>query len=115
MYLLEGRGLAVKNSYVKLQVGRHKSKTRLLKNTENPLWNEEFVFRVYHLEDELALSVYKCDDHEHGFFHVSAGEFVGWVKIPVWSVATEENQNLPPTWFSVERPKNVKTIDKDCG
>ncbi|KAK6123570.1 hypothetical protein DH2020_042691 [Rehmannia glutinosa] len=115
VYLLEGRGWAAKDSYVKLQVGKYKSKSRLLKNTENPLWNEEFVFRVHDLEDELVVSVYKYDDHEHGFFNVSAGEFVGRVKIPVWSVAAEENQNLPPTWFSVERPKNAKSIDKDCG
>ncbi|KAK6148308.1 hypothetical protein DH2020_019220 [Rehmannia glutinosa] len=115
VYLLEGRGWAAKETYVKLQVGKCKSKSRLLKNTENPLWNEEFVFRVHDLEGELVVSVYKYDDHEHGFFNVSAGEFVGRVKIPVWSVAAEENQNLPPTWFSVERPKNAKSIDKDCG
>ncbi|KAL8457957.1 hypothetical protein ACS0TY_035723 [Phlomoides rotata] len=116
VYLFEGREWAVKSSYVKLQVGKQKSKTRLLKNRENPVWNEEFVFRAHNLEDELVVSVYECDDQEqHGFFHVSAGELVGRVSIPVWSVATEENQSLPPTWFSVERPKNVKSIDKDCG
>lgn len=116
MYLCEGRGWAAKHSYVKLQVGKHKSKTRVLKNTENPIWNEEFVFRVHNLEDELVVSVYECDDNEqHGFFHLSAGELVGRVRIPVRSIATEENQSLPPTWFSVERHKNAKSIDGDCG
>ncbi|KAK4489023.1 hypothetical protein RD792_004815 [Penstemon davidsonii] len=116
VYLLEGRDWAVKDSYVKLQVGKFKSKTRLLKNTENPIWNEEFVFRVHDLEDEIVVSVYKYDDHESGFFNVSgAGDLVGRVKIPVSSVAAEENQNLPPTWFSVERAQNAKSIDKDCG
>lgn len=114
MYLLEGRGWVVKDSYVKLQVGKHKSKSRLLKNTESPLWNEEFVFRVHDLDDELVLSVYKYDDHEqHGLFGVSSGEFVGRVRIPLWTVAAEENRNFPPTWFSVERPKTVKLIDRD--
>ncbi|KAH6832324.1 C2 calcium/lipid-binding and GRAM domain containing protein [Perilla frutescens var. hirtella] len=113
--LLEGRGSAVKNSYVKLQVGKQKSKTKILKNNENPLWNEEFVFRVHDLEEELVVSVYKCDDHDHGFFHVSSGEFSGRVKIPVWSVAEEENQNLPPTWFLLEKAKNVKSVENGCG
>ncbi|KAL0356246.1 UNVERIFIED_CONTAM: C2 and GRAM domain-containing protein [Sesamum radiatum] len=115
VYLLEGRDWAVKDSYVKLRLGKYKSKTRVLRNNENPFWNEEFVFRAHDLNDELVVSVYRYDDHEPGFFNVSAGELVGRVKIPVWSVATEENQNLPPTWFSVERPKSVKSNDKDCG
>ncbi|KAK4394820.1 C2 and GRAM domain-containing protein [Sesamum angolense] len=115
VYLLEGRDWAVKDSYVKLRLGKYKSKTRVLRNNENPFWNEEFVFRVHDLDDELLVSVYRHDDHEPGFFNVSAGELVGRVKIPVWSVATEENQNLAPTWFSVERPKSVKSNDKDCG
>lgn len=115
--LLEGRGSAAKNSYVKLQVGKQKSKTRILKNTENPLWNEEFAFRVHDLNDELVVSVYKCDDHDHdhGFFHVSARELAGRVKIPVWRVAEEENQSLPPTWFAVEKAKNAKSVENDCG
>ncbi|KAL3642319.1 hypothetical protein CASFOL_013134 [Castilleja foliolosa] len=116
VYLLEGRGLGAKDSYVKLQVGKYKSKSRVLKNTDNPLWNEEFFFRVHDLEEELVVSVYKYDDHEqHGFFIGSAGDLMGRVKIPVWSIVAEENQNLPPTWFSVERPKSVKSSDKDCG
>ncbi|PIN21197.1 hypothetical protein CDL12_06093 [Handroanthus impetiginosus] len=115
VYLLEGREWAVKDSYVKLQVGKYKSKTRVLKNTENPLWNEEFVFMVNDLVDELVVSVYKNHDHEHGFFANFARELVGRVKIPVSSVVAEENQNLPPTWFSIERPKNAKAMDKDCG
>ncbi|KAL7098412.1 hypothetical protein ACP275_09G016300 [Erythranthe tilingii] len=114
VYLWEGRGLGVKESYyVKLKIGKYKSKSRVLKSNENSIWNEEFVFRVCDLDDELAVSVYRYDDREHGLFGNSGGEFVGRVKIPVWSVAAEENRNLPPTWFSVERPKNVKFIDND--
>lgn len=114
-YLLEGRDLAVKDSYVKLQVGKFKSKTRVLKDTKNPVWNEEFVFGVHDLQEELVVSVYKYNEHEQGFFNVSAGNLVGRVKIPIWSVVEEENQHLPPTWFTVHRSKNVKSIDRDCG
>lgn len=116
MNLLEGRGgAAAKNSYVKLQVGKQKSKTRILRNAENPVWNEEFAFRVHDLNDELVVSLYKCDDHDHGFFHVSGGELAGRVRIPVWRVAEEENQSLPPTWFAVEKAKSGKSAENDCG
>ncbi|XP_059304005.1 C2 and GRAM domain-containing protein At5g50170 [Lycium ferocissimum] len=113
VYLLEGKDWAVEDSYVKLKVGKFKSKTRVLKNTKNPVWNEEFVFRVYDLEEELVLSVYQHHDDSR-FFNVY-GDLVGKVKIPVWSVADEENQNLPPTWFSLQKPKSAKSVDKYCG
>ncbi|KAG6389245.1 hypothetical protein SASPL_150709 [Salvia splendens] len=114
--LLQGRGVAVKNSYVKLKVGKQKSKTAVFRNSENPVWNEEFVFRVHDLNDELLVSVYKCDDHGHPFFHVSAaGELAGRVRIPVWRVAEDPNQTLPPTWFTLERPKNGKSLHNDSG
>ncbi|KAA8542249.1 hypothetical protein F0562_023615 [Nyssa sinensis] len=113
VYALEGRDLAVKDSYVKLQFGKFKSKTRVLRNTINPVWNEEFVFRVHDMDDELIVSVYHHDD-DSGFFNVS-GDLVGRIRVPVWSVAAEENQNLPPTWFSLENPKTLKFINKDTG
>lgn len=112
VYVLEGRDWAVKDSYVKLQVGKFKSKTRVLRNTKNPVWNEEFGFRVHDLEDELLLSVYH-HDNDSGFFNAS-GELVGQVRIPVWSVAAEELQNLPPTWFTIEKPNSVKSSNRDC-
>lgn len=113
MYLLEGRNLGVKESYVKLQLGKFKSKTRILKNTKDPVWQEEFVFRVRDFGEELVLSVY-AHNGDAGFF-IGSGDLVGRVKIPVWCVVAEENQNLPPTWFSLQRPKNGKSIDRDDG
>ncbi|XP_019185031.1 PREDICTED: C2 and GRAM domain-containing protein At5g50170 [Ipomoea nil] len=113
VYLLEGRNLGVKDSYVKLQLGKFKSKTRILKNTTDPVWKEEFVFRAGELGEELILSVYEHNG-DSGLFNGS-GDLVGRVKIPIWSVVAEENQNLPPTWFSLQRPKNGKSIDRDDG
>lgn len=113
VYLLEGKDWAVEDSYVKLKVGKFKSKTRVLKNTKNPIWNEEFVFRVHDLEDELVLSVYQHHDNS-GIFKVH-GDLVGKVKIAVWSVVAEESQNLAPTWFSITKPKSAKSVDKYCG
>ncbi|KAJ8536509.1 hypothetical protein K7X08_034910 [Anisodus acutangulus] len=114
VYLLEGKDWAVEDSYVKLKVGKFKSKTRVLKNTRNPIWNEEFVFRVYDLEEELVISVYQHHDDSRFFTNVY-GDLVGKVKIPVWSVAAEENQNLLPTWFTLRKPKSAKSVDKYCG
>ncbi|XP_027167160.1 C2 and GRAM domain-containing protein At5g50170 [Coffea eugenioides] len=114
VYLLEGRDLAVKDSYVKLKVGKSKSKTRVLKNTRNPVWNEEFVFRVHDLEDELVLSVYQFNE-DSGFFNL-AGDLVGRVKIPAWFIVAEKNHYLPPTWFSLQKRKSLKsTTNKDYG
>lgn len=115
MYVLEGSDWAAEDSFLKLQVGKFKSKTRVLRNTRNPAWNEEFAFRVHSLEDDqLLVSAY----HHHGdpgFFYGSA-ELMGRVRIPLWSVAAEENQNMPPTWFSLEKPKGIKSsTKKDCG
>ncbi|PON96729.1 C2- GRAM domain containing protein [Trema orientale] len=116
VYVLEGQDLHDKNCYVKLQVGKEKSKTRILRNPRNLVWNEEFVFRVHDLGEELVVSVYVHDDGS-GLFHGSNG-LMGRVRIPVWSVVAEDNHTLPPTWFSLEKPKSITgkhIISKDCG
>ncbi|KAL2935787.1 hypothetical protein RDABS01_018905 [Bienertia sinuspersici] len=108
VYVLEAKDLPVQNStsYVKLQVGKFKSKTRKVIGSD-PVWNEEFVFRVHDLDEELVLSIYHHDDDDDSysrFFNVS-GFLVGRVRIPVWSVDGEEYECLPPTWFSLQNPK----------
>ncbi|KAF5182941.1 C2 and gram domain-containing protein [Thalictrum thalictroides] len=119
VYVLEARDLLVKESkgvfvdaYVKLQVGKYKSRTRVLKKTQNPIWNEEFDFRVVDMDEELIVSVVHKDDS--GFFSVSR-DLVGRVRIPIWSMVSEDNQTLPPTWFSLENPKAEKSGVKDSG
>ncbi|KAJ9677869.1 hypothetical protein PVL29_022696 [Vitis rotundifolia] len=111
-YVLEGRDLCVEDSYVKLQVGKFKSKTRVLRS-RNPVWNEEFAFRVHDMGGELILSVLHHDD-DSGFFN-SSNELVGRVRIPVSAVLAKENQTLPPTWFSLERARSGKFISKEYG
>ncbi|CAO2826440.1 unnamed protein product [Amaranthus hypochondriacus] len=117
VYVLEANDLPVKSSsYVKLQVGKFKSKTRTITGSD-PVWNEEFVFRVHDLEDELVLSVYNRDDDDSysRFFNVS-GFLLGRIRVPVWTVSGEENECLPPTWFSLTKPKNGKQhVKRKCG
>jgi Ca2+-dependent lipid-binding protein len=119
VYVLQGKGLAVKDTYFILQVGKHKSKTRVFRNNSNPVMNEEFVFRVNGNNDqqELVVSVFNHDDDDDDFgsFFNGSGDLVGRVQIPVWSVAAEQNQTLPPTWFSLEKPMTDKFINTDCG
>ncbi|XP_021733545.1 C2 and GRAM domain-containing protein At5g50170-like [Chenopodium quinoa] len=115
-YVLEAKDLPVKNSsYVKLQVGKFKSKTRIVSGSD-PVWNEEFVFRVHDLEDELVLSIYHHDEDDSyaRFFNVS-GFLVGRVRVPVWTVVGEESECLPPTWFSLQNPKAGKRMKKNVG
>jgi Ca2+-dependent lipid-binding protein len=112
VYVMEAQDLIVKDSCAELQVGKHKSKTRILRNTTNPAWNEEFVFRVYDMNEELLVSVFHHDDDDDG----GGSQLVGRVRIPVCSVAAAENNcTLPPAWYSFERPKSGKFINKDCG
>ncbi|XP_030941155.1 C2 and GRAM domain-containing protein At5g50170 isoform X1 [Quercus lobata] len=113
VYVLEAKDLSVKDSYVKLQVEKHKSKTRILRNTMMPVWNEEFVFRVHDMDEELVVSLFHHDD-EPRVLHGSR-DLVGRVRIPVWSIAAEENHTLLPTWFPLERPKAGKFINEDYG
>ncbi|KAB5525037.1 hypothetical protein DKX38_022786 [Salix brachista] len=118
VYVLQGKGLPVKDAYFVLQVGKLKSKTRVFRNNSNHVWNEEFVFRVHGNNDqqELVVSVFNHDDvDDFGSFFNGSGDLVGRVQIPVWSVAAEQNQTLPPTWFSLEKPMTGKFINMDCG
>ncbi|OMO77406.1 C2 calcium-dependent membrane targeting [Corchorus capsularis] len=113
VYVLQAKDLAVEDTYVKLKVGKFKSKTRTLRNALNPVWNEEFAFRVHDVGQQVVVSVFHHHD-DSGFFNASK-DLVGRVKIPVWLIANEDNQTLPPTWFSLEKPKHGSFKDKDCG
>lgn len=105
MHVLEATDLPVKDSYVKVNVGKFKSKTWVAKGSPKPAWNEEFVFRAHDLDDEVVVSVFGA-----------SGVLVGRVRIPVRSIFDEDNQTLPPTWFSLERHKTAgKFLNKDTG
>ncbi|MCL7046618.1 hypothetical protein MKW94_007866 [Papaver nudicaule] len=109
VHVLEAKELStIKNAaFVKLQVGKYKSKT---KKNVNPIWNEEFVFRVHGMNEELIVSVYDSNnEQDHGFFNNvhGHGELLGKVRIPVCSVIDEDKQTLPPTWFSLEGDINT--------
>ncbi|KAJ4959793.1 hypothetical protein NE237_019703 [Protea cynaroides] len=117
VYVLEARDLSETdlkgNVYAKIQVGKYKTKSRIVSKTLNIVWNEEFVFRVHDMDEELIVSIFNQRD-DHGFFHLS-DDLLGRVRLPVWSVIAEDKQTLPPTWFSLEKPKTGKSTAKCSG
>ncbi|KAI3673553.1 hypothetical protein L6452_39676 [Arctium lappa] len=117
VYVLEGIHWELEQSFLKLTLGNTKSRTRVLKNTKSPIWNEEFAFRVRSLDDELIVSVYRHrDEAAIGLFKNGFRKLVGRVRIPLWFVAAEENHHLEPTWFSIESyNKSSKSRKKECG
>ncbi|KAJ8772275.1 hypothetical protein K2173_027452 [Erythroxylum novogranatense] len=113
VYVLQAKDLPVKDTYVKLKLGKHKSKTKTSKNNVNPFWNEEFVFKVHDIGDDLVVSVYNHEE-DAGLFQ-SSRDLVARVRIPVKLAMQEFNRTLPPTWFSFEQPKTGKFANMDCG
>lgn len=93
---------------MKLKLGKFKSKTRILGHTCNPVWNEEFVFKVHdhNKEDVFVVSIVN---------HDGESILIGEVRIQVAFVASQDKQTLPPTWFSLETPKSGKFFNKYCG
>lgn len=93
--------------YVRLQLGRQRFRTKVVKKTLNPSWGEEFSFRVDDLDDELTISILDEDKYFND-------DFVGQVKIPMSRAFDFDNGSLGATWHSVH-PKTKKSKQKDCG
>ncbi|CAA7407157.1 unnamed protein product [Spirodela intermedia] len=114
VHIIEARNLpptdpnGLSDPYVKLQLGKYRWKSRVIKKCLNPLWDEEFSFRVDDLSEELTLSVMDEDKYFND-------DFVGQIKVPMSAVLDAENKTLGPTWYSLQ-PKNIKKPKyKDCG
>ena len=93
--------------YVRLQLGKQKFKTKVMKKSLNPQWDEEFSFRVDDLNEELVVSVMDEDKYFND-------DFVGQVRIPVSLVFDKEIKSLGDAWYSLQ-PKNKKSKNKECG
>lgn len=94
--------------YVKLQLGKQKFRTKVVKKTLNPQWGEEFGFRVDDLNDELVLYVLDEDKYFND-------DFVGQLKFPVSQIFDTDNKALGPAWYSLKPKNNKKSRNKDCG
>ncbi|CAB4275582.1 unnamed protein product [Prunus armeniaca] len=93
--------------YVKVQLGKQKFRTKVVKKTLNPYWGEEFALRVEDLNEELLISVLDEDKYFND-------DFVGCVKLPVSQVFDARNKSLETAWYPLQ-PKSKKSKNKDCG
>ncbi|XP_010442497.1 PREDICTED: C2 and GRAM domain-containing protein At5g50170-like [Camelina sativa] len=118
VYILQAKDLPAKETFAKLHVGKHRSKTRVARDTSSPIWNEEFVFRittdVVDESDDVVVSILHHEQEDRYHSNVSTG-LIGKVRIPIRSVAAEENQTLLPTWFVIEKPSDGKFVNIECG
>ncbi|PKA51802.1 C2 and GRAM domain-containing protein [Apostasia shenzhenica] len=93
--------------YVRLQLGKQRVKTRVVKKSLNPWWDEEFSFRVGDLTEELTVSVLDEDKY-------FADDFLGRVKLPLSKIMDAGNFSLGTAWYQLQ-PKNKKAKNRDCG
>ncbi|KAL4367873.1 hypothetical protein GQ457_05G031380 [Hibiscus cannabinus] len=93
--------------YVKLQLGKQRYKTKVVKKTLNPSWGEEFSFKVEDLNEELLISVLDEDKYFND-------DFVGHLKVSVSQVFDAHNKSLGTAWYALH-PRNKKVKNKDCG
>lgn len=113
MHVIEARSLpamdanGLSDAYAKLQLGRQRAKTKVVRKSLSPSWDEEFAFRVGDLKDELVV----CVLDEDKYF---SDEFLGQVKVPLSAVLDAENRSLGMQWYQL-RPKSKKSKIRDCG
>jgi len=111
--VIEARGLpptdadGTRDAYAKAQLGKQRAKTKVVRKTLCPAWDDEFAFRVGDLRDNLLVSVL----HEDRYF---ADDVLGQVKVPLTAVLDAENRTLGTQWYQLQ-PKSKKSKLKDCG
>ncbi|CAN0908756.1 C2 and GRAM domain-containing protein At1g03370 [Linum grandiflorum] len=111
--VIQGRNLpamdpnGLSDPYVKLQLGKQRFKTKVVKKNLNPTWGEEFSFKVEDLKEELVISVLDEDKYFND-------DFVGQLKVPVSQVFDADNKSLGTSWYSLQ-PKTKKSKTKECG
>ncbi|XWS18076.1 hypothetical protein CRYUN_Cryun32bG0010800 [Craigia yunnanensis] len=93
--------------YVKLQLGKQRYRTKVVKKTLNPSWGEEFSFKVEDLNEELLISVLDEDKYFND-------DFLGHLKLPVSLVFDAHHKSLGTAWYTLH-PRNKKSKSKDCG
>ncbi|KAL5836521.1 hypothetical protein ACOSQ4_016018 [Xanthoceras sorbifolium] len=93
--------------YVRLQLGKQRSRTKVVKKSLSPTWEEEFIFKVDDLSEELVVSVLDEDKYFND-------DFVGYVKVPISRIFDAQNKSLGNVWCPLQ-PKNKKSKNKECG
>ncbi|KAL0919471.1 hypothetical protein M5K25_011566 [Dendrobium thyrsiflorum] len=111
--VIEARGLpamdlnGLSDPYVRLQLGKQRAKTKVVKKSLSPFWDEEFNFRVGDLKEELIVLVLDEDKY-------FSDDSIGQVKLPLAKVLDAENLSLGSAWYQLQ-PKSKKSKNKECG
>ncbi|XP_059663715.1 C2 and GRAM domain-containing protein At1g03370 [Cornus florida] len=93
--------------YVKLQLGKQKFRTKVIKKCLNPSWCEGFTFKVEDLKEELVISVLDEDKFND--------DFVGQIRVPISQVFDADGSTLGTAWYPLQPKGNKKIKSKDCG
>ncbi|XP_042443416.1 C2 and GRAM domain-containing protein At1g03370-like [Zingiber officinale] len=113
VHVIEARNLPVVNlsgtcdPYVRLQLGNHRSKTKVVKKNLNPVWDEKFDFMVGELSEELIITVFNEDKYFNN-------DVLGKVKVSLLKVLDGENLSLQTHWYQLQS-KNKKSKTKKTG
>lgn len=111
--VIEARNLRAMDSngfsdpYVKLQLGKQRFKTKVIKMNLNPTWDQEFSFLVGDIKDVLKLDVYDEDI-------LQIDDFLGHLRVPLEDVLSADDLSLGTRWYQLlPKGKTNKTVD--CG
>jgi Ca2+-dependent lipid-binding protein len=111
--VIEARNLRAMDSngfsdpYVKLQLGKQRFKTKVIKMNLNPTWDQEFSFLVGDVKDVLKLDVYDEDI-------LQMDDFLGQLRVPLEDVLAADDLSLGTRWYQLlPKGKTNKTVD--CG
>lgn len=113
VHVIEARNLlamdlnGLSDPYVKIQLGKQRAKTKVVKKNLSPVWDEDFSFRVGDLSEELTVSVLDEDK-------IFNDDFLGQVKVPLSKVLDADNLSLGTQWYQLQ-PKSKKSKSKDYG
>ncbi|XP_044952325.1 C2 and GRAM domain-containing protein At1g03370-like [Hordeum vulgare subsp. vulgare] len=93
--------------YVKLQVGKQRFKTKVVKMNLNPEWDQEFSFVAADVREVLKLDVYDED-------MIGTDDFLGQVRVTLEDLLAVENFSLGTRWYQL-LPKTKSDKAVDCG
>jgi hypothetical protein len=111
--VVEARGLLAvhlngsSDPFVKLQLGKRRAKTAVVKKNLCPVWDEEFSFLVGDVAEELVVSVLNEDKY-------FTNDLLGRVKLPLSQVMDTDGLSLGTAWYQLQ-PRSSKSKRKCRG
>ncbi|KAL6602969.1 hypothetical protein ACP70R_043330 [Stipagrostis hirtigluma subsp. patula] len=111
--VVEARGLPAvhvdgsSDPFVKLQLGKRRAKTAVVKRSLAPVWDEEFSFLVGDVAEELVVTVF----NEDRYF---SNDVLGRVRVPLARAMETDDLSLGTAWYQLQ-PKSKKSKKKCRG